>query len=292
MCKFTLHTVFIDFLRVFYYNFITVGEKARIADFANGMTDIEIGDFVNIVVKIIILIVGAAITVNGIGVSLVSNFNVGILLTFLLGAVLLAVGALPHLVLKKIPVFIFWLLGIGIMIVIAFVAFLLIFGSHDNVTKKEDAVIVLGAAVHGDRPSAVLVDRLDTAVEYYEQNKNAVIVVTGGRGMQENITEASAMEKYLINKGIPKEKIIKEEKATSTFENFVYSKEILDEMFENGYTAAYITNEYHIYRAGAIAKTAGFGSLTHKHSTTRWHSLVPGTLRECLGVIKYWVFKK
>lgn len=246
----------------------------------------------NIVIRIIILIIGAAVTVNGIGISLASNFNAGILLTFLLGILLLTVGALPNSVLQKIPVFIFWILGIGLAAVIAFVAFLLIFGSSDNVTYREDAVVVLGAAVHGDRPSTVLADRLDAAVEYYEQNKNAVIVVTGGKGMQENITEAAAMEKYLVNKGVPTDKIIKEEKATNTFENFVYSKEILDEMFGKEYTVAYITNEYHIYRAGAIAKTAGFGSITHQHSTTRWHSLLPGTLRECLGVMKYWVLKK
>ncbi len=246
----------------------------------------------NIVIRIIILIIGAAITINGIGISLVSNFNAGIVLTFLLGFLLLTIGALPSSVLQKIPAFVFWVLGIGFAVVIAFVGFLLIFGSSDNATHKEDAVIVLGAAVHGDKPSAALADRLDTAVKYYEQNQNAVIVVTGGKGMQENITEAAAMEKYLINRGVPREKIIKEEKATNTFENFVYSKEILDEIFEKEYTVAYITNEYHVFRAGCIARTEGLEKITHKHSSTRWHSLVPGTLRECLGVIKYWVLKK
>lgn len=246
----------------------------------------------NIVIRIILLIIGVAVTVNGIGIALVSNFNAGILLTFLLGAVLLTVGALPNSVLHKIPVFVFWILGVGIVIVISFVSFLLIFGSNDNVTYREDAVIVLGAAVHGDKPSAVLADRLDAAVEYYEKNKNAVIVVTGGKGMQENVTEAAAMEKYLIRRGVPKDKIIKEEKATNTFENFVYSKEILDEKLGVGYTVSYITNEYHIFRSGEIAKTAGLENTTHKHSSTRWHSLVSGTLRECLGVMKYLVFKK
>ncbi len=246
----------------------------------------------NIILRIIILVIGAAVTVNGIGIAFVSNFNAGILLTFLLGAVFLTVGVLPNSVLQKIPAVVFWILGIGLAAVIAFVGFLLIFGSSDNVTKKEDAVIVLGAAVHGERPSRVLADRLDAAIEYYEQNKNAVIVVTGGKGMQENITEAAAMEKYLVHRGIPKEKIIKEDKATNTYENFVYSKKILDEYFGSEYTAVYITNEYHIFRAGEIAKTAGFENITHKHSTTRWHSLIPGTLRECLGVMKYWVFNK
>lgn len=241
----------------------------------------------NTVIRIIIICVAAVVLINAIGVSLVSNFNAGIVLTFILGAVLLTVGVLPDAVLSKIPVFVFWILGIGVSLVVVFVSFLLIYGKNDNVTKNEDAVIVLGAAVHGDRPSKVLADRLDAAAEYYKANPNAVIVVTGGKGMQENITEAAAMEKYLVAKGIPKEKIIKEEAATSTHENFKNSKQILDEYFEKEYTVCYVTNEYHIFRGGQIAKKAGLTDITHLHSNTRWHSLIPGTLRECLGVIKY-----
>ncbi len=243
----------------------------------------------NTIIRVIIICVAAAVLINAIGVSIVSNFNAGIVLTFILGAVLLTVGVLPGAVLSKIPVFVFWVLGIGFFLVVIFVSFLLIYGKNDNVTKSEDAVIVLGAAVHGERPSKVLADRLNAAAEYYKANPNAVIVVTGGKGMQENITEAAAMEKYLIAKGIPKDKILKEEAATSTHENFKNSKEILDKYFDKEYTVCYVTNEYHIFRGGQIAKKAGLTNITHLHSNTRWHSLIPGTLRECLGVMKYFI---
>ena len=245
------------------------------------------GDFVNSFIRITIIFIASAVLINGIGISLVSNFNAGIILTFLLGLVLLAVGVLPNSALSKIPHFIFWIFGIGLLLVVAFVSFLLIFGSNDNVTKSEGAVIVLGAAVHGERPSNVLADRLDAAAKYHKSNPSAEIVVTGGKGMQEDITEAAAMEKYLIAKGVPKDKILKEVAATNTHENFVNSKKILDEYFGKEYTACFVTNEYHIFRGGQIAKKAGLTNITHLHSDTRWHSLLPGTLRECLGVMKY-----
>ena len=241
----------------------------------------------NIFVRIIIVCIATVVLINGIGISLVSNFNAGTVLTFMLGLVLLTIGVLPNAALSKTPIFVFWVIGAAFVCVIIFISFLLVFGKSDNVTYKEDAVIVLGAAVHGERPSKVLADRLDTAVKYYNKNPNAVIVVTGGKGMQENITEAAAMEKYLISKGIPKNKILKEEAATCTYENFVYSKKVLDEILGENYTSAYITNEYHIFRSGRIAAKAELENITHIHSNTRWYSLLPGTLRECLGVMKY-----
>ena len=90
---------------------------------------------------------------------------------------------------------------------------------------------------------------------------------------------------------MPQEKIIKEEQATSTFENFVNSKAILDKLFEGEYETAFVSNEYHIYRASSLARIAGFDSVTHTHSNTMWYTLVPSTLRETLAVVKLWVFR-
>ncbi len=71
------------------------------------------------------------------------------------------------------------------------------------------------------------------------------------------------MERYLTEHGIPKEKILKEDRSTSTEENFEFSKEILDSCFEDDYTIAYITNDFHTYRSGCRAKAVGFSSVTH-----------------------------
>ena len=102
------------------------------------------------------------------------------------------------------------------------------FGFTDTVTYKEDAVIVLGAGLRGENLSLILRNRLDAAVEYYNENPEAVIVVSGGQGPDEDIPEAEAMERYLYEQGVPLNKIIKEDKSTSTEENFKFSKELLE----------------------------------------------------------------
>ena len=123
-------------------------------------------------------------------------------------------------------------------------------------------------------------------IEYHNKNPEALIVVTGGKGLQETVTEAYAMEKYLIQNGVEESKIIKEEMATSTFENMKFSKEILDNYFANDYSVVVITNNFHIFRGAAIAKKAGFQNVKHMHAGLQWYNLVPCFLRESLAVVK------
>ena len=240
--------------------------------------------------RVLLLILGIAVLTNGIVLSFTTNLNLGNVLTLLLGIIFILWHVFFFTLVKNLPKIIkaAFILGLSFFIVLS--SFLLIFGKNNTATYKEDAIIVLGAGIHGETPSRILADRLNAAALYHEKNPDAVIVVSGGQGHQEAITEALAMERYLINKGIPADKIIKEESSTSTYENFVFSKVILDDKFGSDYSVAYVTNEYHVYRAGGIAKSAGLET-THIHSSTLWYSVLPGTLRECLAVAKFWVFR-
>lgn len=241
-----------------------------------------------VVLKTLFIVLGSIIFLNGAGLFLVSNFNVGNLLTLLLGMVILFTAIFFEKLNKWFKIILISCISVAVVCS----SILILYGKTDNVTYKEDAVIVLGAAVHGKTPSLTLKRRLDTAVKYYNQNPEVIIVVSGGKGPQEDITEAEAMKQYLIKKGVAQDNIIKEESATSTYENFVFSKLILDEKFKNDYSVAFITNEYHILRAGACANRAGIKNLTHIHSDTSLSYIIAGSLRECLAVVKYLIFKK
>ena len=243
--------------------------------------------------KILFIVIGLLVLANAFFAFRVSNMNVGIILTFLLGVIFLLYGIFLNTIIKKFPTWIKCLFYIGIVAIVVVIPVLLISGTTDNVTYKEDAIIVLGAAVYGEEPSGALINRLDASIEYYNKNPDAVIVVSGGQGPQEDITEALAMERYLLSKGIPQDKIIKEERSTSTHENFKYSKELLDEYFDGkSYTIAFVTNDYHTYRAGSIAKLAGFENVRHCHSKTSWRIALPSCLRECLAIVQLWIFKR
>lgn len=245
-----------------------------------------------ILVRGVLIALGGLLFLNAFAVSMASNFNLGILLTFLLGAALIACGIFFDTICRRFPKWL-WITGLSLMaLVIVSASALLIYGRGDNVTHDEDAIIVLGAGIHGERVSLTLRDRLNAAIACYEQNPNAVIVVSGGQGPQEDISEALAMERYLIGHGIPQESIIKEEKSTSTAENFAFSKALLDERFGENYSAAYVTSDFHIFRAGRIAHNAGFEHIKHAHSNTVWYLVIPNCLRECAAVLWYLVAGK
>jgi uncharacterized SAM-binding protein YcdF (DUF218 family) len=209
------------------------------------------------------------------------------LVVFVLGAILILYGAFwdklqPMMILKII------LLLITIS-PICLSIFLGIYGSHNTADYTEDVVIILGAGVHGDRASIPLARRLDTAIEYYNKNPDVIFIVTGGQGAQETATEAEVMKKYLVSRDIPGSIIIEENRATSTTENFRYSLEILHERFPNGFSAAFITTNFHIYRAENLAQYEGI-SARHLSSSTQWHTATIDYARECLAVLKMWVF--
>lgn len=234
-----------------------------------------------------LLIIGVLLVLNAIIALIVSNINTGLIITFGLGVILIFYGIYYDWLAQKLPAWLRISFFAGVLLVVAFVAFLFVYGNMDNTTYDEDAVIVLGCGVNGEEPSESLKRRLESAISYYNKNTDVIIVVSGGKGAQEDITEALAMERYLVERGIPQDKIIKEEQSTSTYENFVYSKAILDEYFKREYTVSYITNDYHIFRAGNISKKVGYDNATHCSAGTPWYLAVTSGFRECIGIMKF-----
>lgn len=232
-----------------------------------------------------LIIIGILISVNAIILIFTTNVHAGHFLALAAGASLILFGTF----LKKLPPWLTTLYTIIVICTVIFCSVLLLYGSKDTTTYSEDAIILLGAGIHGEAPGTTLTGRLDTALEYYKKNNDAVFVVSGGQGPQENITEAEAMARYLIAGGVDPNNIILEENATSSRENFAFSKSLLDEYFDSEYSVVFISNEYHVYRAEFTAKEEGYTSLSHLHSRTSLYTLIPNLLRECLAIVKTWV---
>ena len=153
-------------------------------------------------------------------------------------------------------------------------------------------MIVLGAGLRKDKPSMLLRYRLDKAYEYAAEHPDLLIVTSGGQGRDEWIPEGQAMRDYLIEKGLPADRVLAESKSTSTEENFAFSLDILK---ERGYSAdtpiVYVSNAFHCYRAGRYAARAGFTTVAALPAHTPWRSVLPCYLREALALAYYWVFK-
>ena len=238
-----------------------------------------------IVLNLLFIICGAVLLVNSLVMAFSASINAGTFLTFLASVLFILFGVF----LRNLPKWIKITFPICVLAVFVFTSFLFIYGQSDNADCKEDALIVLGAGLKGDKPSKSLIIRLDAAIEYHKKNPSAYIVVSGGMGHGESITEALAMEKYLIQNGVDPSVIIKEERSTSTKENFIFSKQLLDEKFDHEYSVCFVSNDFHIYRSIRYAEIAGFKSITHISGKTPISSAIPSGLRECLCVIKLWI---
>lgn len=168
---------------------------------------------------------------------------------------------------------------------------LALYGRKDNITFKEDAIIVLGKGLDGDKVPVNLAKRLDKAIEYHKRNPKALLVVSGGNVKNKNLSEAQAMYDYLCSKGVSEDVIIKEDKSTTTYENFVFSTEILKEKLGEDYSVAFISNSFHIYRAEKLAESLGINA-THLGAGIEWHTVPANYIREVSVLFGLFVLKK
>lgn len=124
---------------------------------------------------------------------------------------------------------------------------------EDNeLPDRTEVGIVLGAALWNNVPSPALRERLRQAEVLYNDGYFHKIIVTGGIGHSSStITEAEGMKRYLVKQGIPKEDILLEDEARSTYENLLFSRNVMQENQLN--TAVIITHAYHGARALNVA---------------------------------------
>lgn len=151
-----------------------------------------------------------------------------------------------------------------------------------------DYVIVLGAQVREDGPSAVLKYRLDAALEYLNKNPNTICIVSGGKGKNEPFSEAEGMAGYLVQNGVDKERIILEDRSLNTVQNIQNSKELMKESYQG---VGIITNNFHMFRALQLAKSQGLEDVCGIATKSNWLYLPNNVLRECCGILKDWLVK-
>ena len=183
---------------------------------------------------------------------------------------------------KKIQIYIASVFAIPLF----FGLFLGIYGNISTSSFSEDVVIVLGAGVEGYELSPHLVRRLDRAVYYFSKNPNAYILVSGGLGERAYITEAEAMARYLVYRGIPFQQIILEESSTSTYENLVFSQKILQNFFETPFDIVIISNDFHLFRASVISNQIGM-SATRIGASQPFYLIGENYIREMLALFNF-----
>ncbi len=180
---------------------------------------------------------------------------------------------------------VFWSIFAVGMIVFVILEGCVISGMTSKPEENCDYVIVLGAQVRGTRITKSLARRLDAALEYYQNNPDATIIVSGGQGRGEDISEAAAMAGYLTEKGVPADKIILEDKSTNTNENLEFSIELIG---NKDARVAIVTNNFHIFRAVGIAKAKGLSNVCGVPAASDEILFINYCVREAVGIMKDW----
>ena len=137
-----------------------------------------------------------------------------------------------------------------------FVLTVLMIKAKYNYPEIACTAIVLGCRVKNGLPTRMLRKRLDSAFKYLNKNPESCCILSGGKGDDEIISEAEAMYRYLLNKGITSDRLIKENQSTSTKENIKFSMNIITDLGLIPQIAV-VTDGFHQFRAHLIAKKQG-----------------------------------
>ena len=155
--------------------------------------------------------------------------------------------------------------------------------------RDKDFLIILGCGLRRDgTPSPLLRGRIDRGLAFAarqkaETGRDLIFVTSGGQGPDEVCSESAAMKRYLLEQGVPAGRIIEEDRSTDTLENMRFSKEKIGAVDPQG-TVAYVTTNYHVFRAGLCARRVkmraqGMGA------RTKWYFWPNASVREFVGLL-------
>ncbi|MEU2542905.1 YdcF family protein [Streptomyces iakyrus] len=176
--------------------------------------------------------------------------------------------------------------GYLILLFLVFAGYVFVWGRSEPLPQTTH-VVVLGAGLDGERPGPLLTRRLERALEVDAARApgtpGVVFVVSGGQGEDEVRSEADAMADYLRGRGVPAERIVREDRSVNTGQNLRFSAALVDGTTP-GHRATVITSGFHVYRTALLARRVGVAVHVVGASTSPAYWLA-ATLREFAAVL-------
>lgn len=167
-----------------------------------------------------------------------------------------------------------------------FVETLILSEFHSKASAGADYVVVLGAQWKENGPSYVLQKRLEKALGYLEENPETKVIVTGGQGANEPVSEGEGMQAWFLDAGIDPDRILTEKESVNTYENIIFSGELFDKTEEQ---VVLVTSNFHVFRAVQIAQKQGYAHAEGLAADSYAPMLPNNMLREFFGVVKDFV---
>jgi len=216
-----------------------------------------------------------------------SNINLGVLMPAIMGFPLLIVGVfLPYFgsLFGKILLMLMALAYIAFGVLFLY-CYLLIKKTPLCKEREVDALIICGAAVRNGKMSLALEKRTRAALAYLQAHEKTICVVSGGKGLQETVSEAELMRRFLLKNGIAEERILFEDKAESTRQNMEFGAKLVFDRLGKEASLAVVTSDFHIYRAVLEARKI-FPEALGITSRSEWFMKPSYYLRETAAITK------
>ena len=268
------------------------------------------------ILTIVFLLVNTVVVVRNNGFSLTS------MLPFLMAGFLILLIASPSIVnyfdpdTRHIVVFVLGLFTLeGLWFSFTFVALLFYSWVYRMLPRRRqyDYIIIHGAGLDGPRPTPLLAGRIDKALELWnKQHQHGKFVVSGGQGADEVVSEAQAMRDYLLEKGVPGDAILMEDKSTTTWENLKNSLAVIradratngdtgaasssaeasggvangaTDATSDDFTTAVVTSDFHVFRCAEYAHNLGIKADGIGSHTKGWY-WPTAFIREFIAITK------
>jgi len=154
-------------------------------------------------------------------------------------------------------------------------------------TEPADAIIVLGAAQYGGRPSPVLRARLDHALGLWKAGRAPRVVLTGGRRAGDLISEAAAGRRYLVRRGIPNDAMLLETEGRTTLASLRAAARLLREPQGRAPRVLLVSDPFHMLRLDLLARLEGLEPLpspTRTSPITANATVLEYMLRESVAI--------
>ena len=226
---------------------------------------------------------GAALLFGVLLSVLPPHFWVTGVLFFGIGGCLLVLPRISKIALRRSLAMV---VGIGLVLLEILISLIGTWGIADPQAPACPAAIVLGAQVNGQTPSRILRERLNQALEFAELNPGAVLILSGGQGSGERISEAEAMAHDLTARGVDPKRLLLEDRSTTTQENFRFSAALAREKGLELTDVCVITSEFHMARACYLAGQLGLTVHAYPAKTRLWFYKMNYYVREIPAFFK------
>lgn len=199
---------------------------------------------------------------------------------------------------KRKPLWLKVLLGLVLAGVVTFGALFgaVLYGSHDHIRGDPQVMVILGCQVKPWGPSVLLQDRLDKALDYLEDHPDLTIVVSGGQGPDEPVSEARCMYDYLTEHGVDEAQILLEDQSHNTVENLRYTMDLLAEAgCDTTADMVVVSNGFHLTRVRMLwSRVCGgdYNLSTLAAPSSHVPSRLKMYIREPLALVKSFVFDR